>query len=267
MTDDSKIISAALAAATPEQASEVQSLIATSVGAKHLRPVGDKWNNHGLMGASGSFDLKLIEPATNMQDAVIERKALAKWGTREAIPYQTPHDAAADLLTGAAADQAAQAVVTFRESTDSDAVTKRAKHTKRLSAIFDDTGCGLSPQAIPATIFGIGGSQKESALYLQGAFGMGGAMTYRNADAVVLVTRRAPELLQVGRRGRYLGGSCPVAGEHEGSNGVLPRDFSLDRAGGRRGPMVGTRLGLPGVRAWYSPGADRLQSRGLPPAA
>lgn len=198
MTYDSKIISAALAAATPEQASEVQSLIAASVGAQYLRPVGDKWNNHGLMGASGSFDLKLIEPATNMQDAVIERKALAKWGTRESIPYQTPHEAAADLLTGSAAEQAAQAIVTFRESTGSGGVTKRAKHTKRLSAVFDDTGCGLTPQAIPATIFGIGGSQKESALYLQGAFGMGGAMTYRNADAVVLVTRRAPELLKAG---------------------------------------------------------------------
>jgi hypothetical protein len=199
MSKESDVISAALAATTPEQAAKVQALIAGIIGSEYPRPVGDKWNNHGLMGASGSFDLKLIEPATNMQDGVIERKALAKWGTRDAVPYQTPHEAAADLLAGvSAADQSAQAIVTFRESTEGAAVTKRARHTKVLTAVFDDEGCGITPDAIPSTIFGIGGSHKESALYLQGAFGMGGAMTYRNAEVVVLVTRRAPELLQPG---------------------------------------------------------------------
>ena len=190
-----KIIGQALKAATASQASGVQDLIAQVVGATHRRPVGDKWNNHGLMGAAGSFDLKLIEPVTNMQDAVIERLAIDKWGSREAVPYQRPHEAAEDLLTGSAVEQAALATVTFRESTSSEAVTKRARHTKVLTAVFDDAGCGLRPESIPSTIFGIGGSHKESALFLQGAFGMGGAMTYRNADAVVLVTRRAPELL------------------------------------------------------------------------
>lgn len=192
------IIAAALAAATPEQAAEVQALIVASIGTEYQRPVGDKWNNHGLMGAAGSFDLKLIEPVTNMQDAVIERKAVVKWGSRDAVPYASPHEAAADLLTGSAAEQAAQATVTFREATAGDTVTQRARHTKVLTASFDDAGCGLSPAAIPSTIFGIGGSHKESALFLQGAFGMGGAMTYRNAEAVVLVTRRAPELLAEG---------------------------------------------------------------------
>ena len=51
------------------------------------------------MGASGSYDLKLIEPPTNMQDAVIERLARLKFGTPDKIPYKTPHEAAADLLT------------------------------------------------------------------------------------------------------------------------------------------------------------------------
>jgi hypothetical protein len=192
------IISAALEATTLEQATEVQKLISAAIGAEFQRPVGDKWNNHGLMGAAGSFDLKLIEPVTNMQDAVIERKAIAKWGSRDAVPYMTAHEAAMDLLTGSAQEQASQAVVTFREAATGGAVTKLAKHTKVLTAVFDDAGCGLTAAAIPSTIFGIGGSHKESALFLQGAFGMGGAMTYRNAEAVVLVTRRAPELLAEG---------------------------------------------------------------------
>lgn len=198
MTVESEIVSDALSARTPEHASEVQKRIAELIGDEQIRPVGDKWNNHGLMGASGSYDLKLIEPATNMQDAVLERLAMAKWGSRDAIPYQNPHEAAADLLTEAAPEQAARAVVTFRESTEGDSVTKRAKHTKVLTAVFDDEGCGIAPAEIPSTIFGIGGSNKDAALYLQGAFGMGGAMTYRNAKAVVLVTRRDPALLGPG---------------------------------------------------------------------
>ena len=190
-----EIISSALNAATPEQAATVQKLIAEQTGREYRRPIGDKWNNHGLMGASGSFDLKLIEPVTNMQDAIIERRALAKWGTRDRVPYTTPHAAAADLLQGPAANLAAMATVTFREATQNELVTQRARHTKVLTAVFEDSGCGMRPSAIPSTIFGIGGSDKESALFLQGAFGMGGALTYRNSVAVVLVSRRAPELL------------------------------------------------------------------------
>jgi hypothetical protein len=198
LNNGGSIIAAALQATTPAHAAEVQKSIALAVGTEYQRPVGDKWNNHGLMGAAGSFDLKLIEPVTNMQDAILERKAIAKWGSRDAVPYRSPHEAAADLLTGSAPEQAAQAAVFFREAADDVGVTKRARHTKILTAVFDDAGCGLVPASIPTTIFGIGGSHKESALFLQGAFGMGGAMTYRNAEAVVLVTRRAPELLADG---------------------------------------------------------------------
>lgn len=198
MTTETEIIAAALAAATPAQTANVQGMIAAAVGGEYARPVGDKWNNHGLMGASGSYDLKLIEPPTNMQDAVIERLARAKFGSMDKIPYQTPHEAAADLLKGSSTEQAAMARVTFRESCEDGAVTKKARHTKVLTAVFDDQGCGITPESIPTTIFGIGGSHKESALYLQGAFGMGGAMTYRNAHSVVLVTRRDPTLLEPG---------------------------------------------------------------------
>jgi hypothetical protein len=191
------LIQAALDAHTPAQARHVQRLIEEQIGARHIRPIGDKWNNHGLMGAAGSFDLKLIEAVTNMQDAVVERHALRQWGTREAIPYDTPHAAAADLLSEIP-DLARQAVVVFKEATESTERNERARITKNLTAVFTDQGCGLTPETVPGTIFGLGGSNKEGALYLQGAFGMGGALTYRNAECVVLVTRRDPELLQEG---------------------------------------------------------------------
>jgi uncharacterized membrane protein YgcG len=191
------LVQAALEAHTPEDASRVQSLIEKQFGARCIRPVGDKWNNHGLMGAAGSFDLKLIEEVTNMQDSVIERHALLKWGSRDAIPYDAPHAAAGDLLSDIP-DLARKATVRFKESTKSTDKNERARITKRLTAVFTDEGCGLTPDTVPGTIFGLGGSNKEDALYLQGAFGMGGTLTYRNADFVVLVTRRDPKLLQAG---------------------------------------------------------------------
>jgi hypothetical protein len=186
---DRQLVTAALAAATAQDARAVQKLIESSFGAYHPRPVGDRPNNHGLMGASGSYDLKLIELVTNMQDGVLERYALRKWGDPNKVPYTNPHQAASALLGDPGVVGQHPVTVQFRES---DAPTSR---TKRLTAVFRDAGCGLRPEQLPSTVFQLGGSYKEDRLYLQGAFGLGGAMTYRNAQAIVVVSRRDPALL------------------------------------------------------------------------
>ncbi len=193
MTSNVDIVHAALAASSVAEADHVQDLLAAALGARHHRPLGDKWNNHGLMSTSGSFDLKLIENITNMQDAVIEREALRRFGTPEQVPYTSPHAAADHLFPGMDVQARSRlATVTFRESNPPTATTKR------LTPVFRDLGCGLRPKAVPKTLFALGGSHKEDALYLQGAFGLGGAMTFRNAKAVVLVSRRDPDLLLPG---------------------------------------------------------------------
>ncbi|MEY9967523.1 hypothetical protein ABIA33_005594 [Streptacidiphilus sp. MAP12-16] len=187
-----QIVHAALEAVTLADAQALQQLIAQGIGDEYRRPVGDKQNNFGLMGSSGSYDLKLIENVTNMQDSIIERFALQRFGKSKDIPYGGPHEAARDLFGNLAVDSREQsklAVVTFKDS------DPPASTSKRLTAVFRDKGCGMEPANVPSTIFGLGGSHKEDALYLQGAFGLGGAMTYRNARAVVLVTRRDPALL------------------------------------------------------------------------
>ncbi|MGN7251924.1 hypothetical protein [Arthrobacter sp. SAFR-014] len=188
------LIAAALDAATVGDARVVQDLIARSVGRRYKRPVGDKVNNHGLIGSSGSYDLKLIELVTNMQDAVIERLALNRWRSPETVPYASPHEAAGALLPAQETLGEHPVSVVFRES------DRPTSSTKRLTAVFRDSGCGLRPEHLPTTVFQLGGSYKEDRLYLQGAFGIGGAMTYRNARAVVVVSRRAPELLAPGEQ-------------------------------------------------------------------
>ncbi|MEV6226545.1 hypothetical protein AB0L88_01480 [Saccharopolyspora shandongensis] len=192
-----QIVHAALNAVTLADAEAVQRLIAQSFTAEHRRPVGDKWNNFGLMGSSGSYDLKLIELVTNMQDSVIERFALQRHGSRKDVPFQTPFEATSALLSPLdSGEQSHLAVTTFEES------NPPASKTKRLTATFRDKGCGMTPAGVPNTVFALGGSNKEDALYLQGAFGLGGAMTYRNAKAVVVVSRRDPALLQEGEDDR-----------------------------------------------------------------
>lgn len=192
---DLALVNAALTAATTTDAEAVQDRIADSIGGRHERPVGDRPNNHGMIGSSGSYDLKLIELVTNMQDAVVERLAIARWGSPEAVPYSTPLAAAEDLLVGDPLGRD-PVRVTFRVS------DPPTGSTKRLTAVFRDLGCGLTPGQLPSTVFQLGGNLKEDRLYQQGAFGMGGAMTYRNAEAVVVVSRRAPELLAAGEEDR-----------------------------------------------------------------
>lgn len=193
------IVQAAIEAVTPEQASDLQAMIAMSIGNEYSRPLGDRVNNYGTLASSADYDLKLVEAVTNMQDAVIERLALENYGSREDASAGLPSSrgAADELLAGLSdAQRADLAEVTFHES---DPPTSK---THKFTAVFRDRGTGIANSQVPKTIFGLGGSYKENAMYLQGAFGLGGELTYRNADFVVLVTRKAPSLLAAGEEDR-----------------------------------------------------------------
>ncbi len=193
MSNADQLVRAALAATTLDDAIRLQNQLAAAIGAEYMRPLADRWNNHGLMGQAGTFDHKLVEQVTNMQDAVLERLALVKFGA-EPIPYRTPREAAADLLREySAKEQRDLASVRFVKS-DGDPL-----RSKRLTAIFRDRGCGMRAEQLPRTIFHLGGTLKEDRLWQQGAFGLGGALTYRNTRAVVLVSRRDPALLRPGQ--------------------------------------------------------------------
>jgi hypothetical protein len=189
MKNAKKIIQGALDARTLADAKTVQQLIETDIGARYERPLGDRWNNFGLITSSGSFDHKALEPVTNMQDALLERLAAAKFGDLSRVPYKTPEEAARELLVGRSErDVADDVTVTFHEA------EPPARTTKRVTIGYRDHGCGITPAAVANTIFMIGSSHKSKATWQQGAFGLGGASTFRNADAIILVTRRAPEL-------------------------------------------------------------------------
>lgn len=188
-----KIVEQALGARTVEQAAAVQDLIAATVGARHQRPLGNTWNNQGILTGSGSsYDHKALEVVTNMQDAVLELLAVQKYGTRDAVPFANPHEAASALLFGKSKkDQADLANVTIDKA-------GHGSDKKRITLVMRDHGCGITPADVPQGIFRVGSKHKDGYDWQQGTFGLGGATTYRNAQAVVLVTRRHPDLLQPG---------------------------------------------------------------------
>ncbi len=191
MTNDKKkIVEQALSVRTLDEATAVQDLIAFAIGQRYQRPLGDRWNNQGILTGSGaSYDHKALEIVTNMQDAVLELAAIRKYGSREDTPFKTPHDAAASLLAGFDRRERGElATVTIERASP-------GYNKKQVTLVTRDFGCGIAPAGIPRGIFCVGAKNKDGIDWQQGTFGLGGATTYRNARAVVLVTRRHPDLL------------------------------------------------------------------------
>lgn len=189
MSTAARIIKAALAARTVREAEAVQDMIAMDVGHRYERPLGDRPSNFGLISTGGSYDHKLIENVTNMHDALLERYAARRFGDLSAVPYESPRESAEALL--ADIDQSELARQATVELSQADAPARAAK---RITAVFRDEGCGIEPDNVARTIFALGSAHKSNARWQQGAFGIGGAIAFRNADAVVLVSRCAPEL-------------------------------------------------------------------------
>ena len=190
MTDKAgRIIEQALATRTLARAQVLQEEIAADIGARHERPVGDKANNFGLMSTAGSYDYMLIENVTNMHDALLERYAARRFGDLSKVPYRSPREAAEAFF--ASVDESELARAATVELCDGD---QPAKSSRKITAVFRDEGCGIEPDYVARSIFALGSAHKLKARWQQGAFGVGGAITFRNADAIVLVSRRAPEL-------------------------------------------------------------------------
>src|SRR5436853_7891967 len=129
MSGAARIIRAALAARSIQEAEAVQELIARDVGRSYGRPIGDRVNNFGLISTGGSYDHKLIENVTNMHDALVERYAARRFGDLGAVPYGSPREAAEALF--AEVDQSELARQATVEICHAGAP---AKTTKRVTA-------------------------------------------------------------------------------------------------------------------------------------
>lgn len=181
------IVQAARSVRSYVDAQAIDQMIASRVGAEYRRPLGDIWNNFGLVSHTGDFDHKVIEAVTNAQDAILEREATIRFGQTD-IPYGSPREAAAALLDLDAKATSERVHVAFRSAgPDQD-------KERRITVAVSDDGCGMTPSQMTSTILQLGSRHKSESRYQQGAFGLGVKSAYRNAHAVVIISRRAPEM-------------------------------------------------------------------------
>lgn len=149
-----------------------------------------------MTGSGASYDHKSLEVVTNMQDAVVELFALQKYHDRANVPFTTPHQAAEELLGALSKkERASLATVTIDRA-------ESGSGKKRVTLVMRDLGCGITVDSVPRTIFQVGAGHKNGVDWQQGTYGLGGALTYLNASRVIVVTRRHPDLLNVGEEDR-----------------------------------------------------------------
>jgi hypothetical protein len=210
-----KIVAAALNTRTLADAQALYETLVTDIGGRYERPVADRTNNHGMLTSQGSYDHKLLELITNGQDAVLELFARCRFGDLAKVPYFSPREAASHLLGELRPEE--QAALLRIDIYEGDGPARR---TKLVTPVVRDFGCGITTAAVPQTIFFYGSDHKDALLFLQGAFGMGGALTYRNAQAVVLITRREPGLLEPGEQDRITVAVC-LWQQHQKGRGLF----------------------------------------------
>ena len=264
-TSKKMIVERALDARTPEEAAAVQDLIASTIGRRHQRPLGDTWNNQGILTGSGaSYDHKSLEVVTNMQDAVLELWAVREHGSRDETPFATPHDAAD---SPSRRDWDRQQKAELATATVDKAGDEPDK--KRVTLVMRDFGCGIANADVPRGIFRVGATNKDGIDWQQGTFGLGGATTYRNARAVVLVTRRHPDLLEPGEEDLITVAVVEWERQRTTTNAFylvaapMGRERSLNL--GRNSAPSDSRERCSRLQAGDPPGAYRLRHRGTRP--
>ncbi len=236
MSDDAQLVRDALTAATLADARRIQARLAGALGGDTPGRSATGGTTTASWVSPAACDLKLIEQ--HDQHAGRGTGAVAPCATSVTGPCPTPARTrpTQDLLRQMPdAERADLALVRFAES-DGNPVK-----SKRLTAVFRDKGCGLTPDLVPVTIFQLGGKLKEDRLWQQGAFGLGGATTYRNAAAAVLVTRRDPALLRARRARPHHHRRRRVDGDDQGQRRLLSRRPRVEQARGHRRAVVAAR--------------------------
>lgn len=150
--------------------------------------------------------IALVEIATNLQNPVVELEARRRFGDLDQVPYQTPREGASALLGHLSRDEQADLC-----RIDVFEAEPPARETRRVTVAGRDRGCGIRAEYVPTPIFYGGSIHKDAHPWMQGAFGMGGTTTYPHARAVVLISRRHPDLIEPGQEDEIVVAVCELS--------------------------------------------------------
>jgi hypothetical protein len=141
-------------------------------------PLGAKEGNFGLVNIGSDPGFAFIERITNALDALIDEAArrapppvvaeLSSPRAAVAALFAIPEGRTIHLAPERQAQLAREVTVTIGDGT---------VYARPLLEVRD-SGTGLAPEAMPATILNLAGSNKIAKPYLAGAYGQGGSTTF-----------------------------------------------------------------------------------------
>lgn len=210
-------------------------------------PVGDRPTNHGTVEFGASAPVQLVERVVNEIEASLQLEAKRR-GERPASPRE-----AAQRWFGVPPEGLV--------AMDNDAIRKLAERTSSLmiadsgdderpTVIADDKGIGQHPSRWPKTLLSLNESEKVDEPYLIGQYGQGGASTLLYSEYTVIVSRRAPDLLEAGQEDavgvtairyrplRVRGGTYEYLVAGDGAILAVPAADAPERWQGRHGTRI-----------------------------
>ena len=187
-----ELLNKLLISSKPSEIDEIISELGTRV--KWI-PIGNNPSNYAILNVGTNPYEGITERITNAIDAIIE---LAVESSLELKNCENPRQAIERIygfgdgnLKSCDDDTtistlASNIKVKFQDSGD----------PKRPTLEISDKGIGQHPYEFPNTLLGLNEDYKVSKLYLMGAFGHGGQMSFSNCEYGVIISRKSQKLLQ-----------------------------------------------------------------------
>ena len=124
-----------------------------------------------------------------MQDAVLERAAAERFGDLESVPFRRLTRRRSSPRGHTEAELGRRASVDFYEADRAGAQEQAPDGGVPRPGMRDRARLRRRSRSSRSAA-----RTRTKTFWQQGAFGIGGATTFRNAEAIVLVSRRAPEM-------------------------------------------------------------------------
>src|ERR1044072_3984485 len=177
---------------TQEQVDQWIRDVDKSIGGISWAPVGGIQNNVHTVEVASDPSLALGERPNNSIDALLDLLAIERGETA-----RTAHDAAKkwwgvpnDGLSGMTDKDR-------RTLADNIRVTMfEAEATDRPTIVIQDRGMGQHPDDFHLTHLSLLASNKKSSTHVMGVYNAGGAASYKFARSTVVISRRAPSILE-----------------------------------------------------------------------
>ena len=161
------------------------------VGGISWVPVGGIENNVHTVEVASDPSLALVERPTNSIDALLDLRAIERGETAK-----TPHAAAAKWWGVPNEGLSEMTDKDRRTLADNIRVTMfQAETADRPTIVIQDRGMGQHPDDFPRTHLSLLASNKKSSTHVMGVYNAGGAASYKFARSTVVVSRRAPSIL------------------------------------------------------------------------